>query len=341
MSVEKKGFSRPLQCIVIESVGNDLLGLIFDLGPMSDVIFILVAIIYVDDTDLIHWAKFYGMTDNEFISEVQKGVTDWGKLVQASGGSLKQSKSFWYLLSWKFVRGVPTLKTQANLPDTCLLIPQPDGSSSPIDRCDNFETKKTLGVWNNPLNDYKASLKELKDIGLEWVDSLRARPLEKRDTWLSLTAQQYPKWGYGISSLYAPPEKLDEAINSVYYRALPFLGFNRNINAEFRTLPTRYQGINLRQWSIEKLHRDLAMLLRHWGTNSTLSHALQSAYEAFQMELGLDGNIFSRPYSKYKDLVSHSWFALLWQYASLYNVVIHMNPRQTLKPSRVGELRPD
>ena len=307
-------------------------------SAISQRLFLLAAIIYVDDTDLIHWAKFYGMTDDDFISDVQNGVTDWGKLVQASGGSLKQSKSFWYLLSWKFVRGVPTLKTQANLPDTSLLIPQPDGSSLLIDRCDNSETKKTLGVWNNPLNDYEAPLKELKDIGLEWIDSLRARPLEKRDTWLSLTSQQYPKWGYGLSSLYAPPDKLDKAINSVYFQALPFLGFNRYINAEYRTLPTQYQGINLRQWSIEKLHRDIAMLLRHWGSNSTLSHALQSAYEAFQMELGLDGNIFSRPYSKYKDLVSHSWFALLWQYATLYSVVIHMNPRHTLKPTRIGDI---
>jgi hypothetical protein len=144
----------------------------------------------VDDTD------FYGISDEEFISDVQEGLTDWGMLVQASGGSLKQSKSFWYLLSWKFVRGKPTLKPQSNLPNISLLIPQPDGTQLPIDRCDNLETKKTLGVWNNPLNDYKSALKELKDIGLEWVDNLRARPLEKRDTWLSLTAQQYPKWGY-------------------------------------------------------------------------------------------------------------------------------------------------
>jgi hypothetical protein len=52
---------------------------------------------------------------------------------------------------------------------------------------------------------------------------------------------------YGISSLYTPPEKLDEATNSVYFQALPFLGFNRYINSEYRTLPTQYQGINLRQ----------------------------------------------------------------------------------------------
>jgi hypothetical protein len=56
------------------------------------------------------------------------------------------------------------------------------------------------------------------------------------------------------------------------------------------------------------------------------------------MELGLDGNIFSRPYSKYKQLLSHSWFAVMWQYTSKYNVVVHMNPRHNLRPTRVGDI---
>lgn len=187
------------------------------------------------------------------------------------------------------------------------------------------------------MNNCTDALAELKTTGLEWVDSLRARPLDKRDTWLSLTSQQYPKWGYGISSLYATPSQLEDTVNSIYFQALPSLGFNRYINSEYRTLPTQYQGANLRQWSIEKLHRDLSLLLRHWNSDSTLSQALQSAYEAFQMELGLDGNIFSRPYSKYKNLLSHSWFAILWQYASQYDVVVHMNSRYNLKPTRVGD----
>jgi hypothetical protein len=59
------------------------------------------------------------------------------------------------------------------------------------------------------------------------------------------------------------------------------------------------------------------------------------------MELGLiDGNIFSRPYSKYKHLLSHSWFAVLWQYTSLCNIVVHMNPRHNIKPTRVGDIAP-
>ena len=107
------------------------------------------------------------------------------------------------MLSWKFVREKPTIKPEAELPSHPLTIPLPDGSSTPIERKPLNHSAETLGVWNNPLNDPKVGLQELKKKGLGWVDCLRVRPLKQRDTWLSLTSQQYPKWSYGLSSLYA------------------------------------------------------------------------------------------------------------------------------------------
>lgn len=61
-------------------------------------------------------------------------------------------------------------------------------------------------------------------------------------------------------------------------------------------------------------------------------------YESFQMELGLDGNIFACPFSKYHRITTHSWFRVLWQYCSSYNVTIHMNPRFHLTATRLGDV---
>eukprot|EP00956_Cyclotella_meneghiniana_P045644 scaffold378287_cov358-Cyclotella_meneghiniana.AAC.1 len=79
-------------------------------------------------------------------------------------------------------------------------------------------------------------------------------------------------------------------MGSVYFNALPFLGFNRNITKAYRTLPSEYQGIGLKHWGIEKLGKDISVLLRHWQSDSTLGMALLFVYEAFVMEIGLDGN---------------------------------------------------
>jgi hypothetical protein len=149
---------------------------------LADRIFILAAIIYVDDTDLLHWAKFYGLSNKSFMDDIQKGVNDWGMLVQATGGSLKQSKSFWYLFSWKFVRGKPTIKPETELPLHPLTIPLPDGSSLPIEQKPLHHTAETLGVWKTPLNDPRVGLAKLKKKGLDWVDCFRVRPLSIKET---------------------------------------------------------------------------------------------------------------------------------------------------------------
>ena len=290
-------------------------------------IFILAAIIYVDDTDLFHWAQEYGISDEVFQQDVQRATTDWGMIVQATGGAIKPSKSFWYMLSWKFVRGVPKLKEESELPPNTMTIPQPDGSSAPIPRKPNSHTAKTLGVWNNPLNNPDIPLDKMQEKGLDWVDRLRVRPLERRDTRLSLTSQQYPKLSYGLSSLYAPPDALDEKMGKVYYEALPFLGFNRHINTEYRTLPRQFQGANLRQWSVEKMSKDIALLLDHWGSDSTLGMAFALVYEDFLMEVGLDGNILDRSFSKLSPLASHSWFKILWEYCDKYQVKLTFNEK--------------
>jgi hypothetical protein len=58
-------------------------------SSISAHIFLLAVIIYVDDTDLLHWAKFYGVSGNEFVQTVQNATTDWGMLVQATGSAIK------------------------------------------------------------------------------------------------------------------------------------------------------------------------------------------------------------------------------------------------------------
>jgi hypothetical protein len=266
--------------------------------------------------------------------------TSWSthrQLIQATGGAVKPAKSFWYLLSWKFRGGQPVLKTMPEYNTLSLFVPQPDAPPARIRLLDNDHTEKTLGVWSNPLNNPAVPLTKLKDKGLNWVDKLCRRPLECRDVWLSLTTQEYPKWSYGLSSLYATPSQLDALIGSVCFRALPQLGFNRNITTEFRTLPSEYQGIGLQHWSIEKLAKDLSFLLRHWNSNSTLGRSFQLLYEAFQMELGLNGNILNRSFPELKYLATHSWFKILWQYASTH-INLHQRFNIQIQPTRVNDI---
>jgi hypothetical protein len=58
-------------------------------------------------------------------------------------------------------------------------------------------------------------------------------------------------------------------------------------------LPLRFQGPTLPKPNIDALSKNIHLLQSHWDTESTLGRMLHQAYQVFQVEVGLGGNIFS------------------------------------------------
>ena len=104
--------------------------------------FLLAAIMYVDDTDLLHWAPNSRCTVEKLIEQVQEETTQWGMLAQSTGGILKAPKCSNYIIYTVFDRGAPRLMSLEDFPEpsayvldkggvekpTYVTIPQPDGS---------------------------------------------------------------------------------------------------------------------------------------------------------------------------------------------------------------------
>jgi hypothetical protein len=92
------------------------------LSLYSSCLFFLAAVMYVDDTDLLHWPSSNVTDPKELIEYVQHATTDWGKLSQASGGILKAGKCSVYFLDYKFVSGRARMKSLGDLPKPTGLI---------------------------------------------------------------------------------------------------------------------------------------------------------------------------------------------------------------------------
>ena len=63
-------------------------------GAWSGILFVLAAIIYVDNTDLLLVGKTCDIHLDDFFQKAQSAVMDWGFIVQATGGYLKAAKCF-------------------------------------------------------------------------------------------------------------------------------------------------------------------------------------------------------------------------------------------------------
>ena len=94
----------------------------------------LAAILFVDDTDLIH----IDMNQDQYVHEahavMQESLVNWGRLLIAAGGSLKPIKCFYHMIFFVW-SSYGRWKYESNEEDKELdiAVPMPDGSSVTIE----------------------------------------------------------------------------------------------------------------------------------------------------------------------------------------------------------------
>ncbi len=74
-------------------------------------LFYLSAVMYINNTDLLHWPDSAHLDPDDLIAYVQHTTMDYGHLAQASGGILKEKKSSVYFMDYIYVHGWARLKT--------------------------------------------------------------------------------------------------------------------------------------------------------------------------------------------------------------------------------------
>ncbi len=281
----------------------------------------VAALLYVDDTDLIHKPQKPQATEEEIVDYTQRATYYWTKLLQATGGNLKATKCYWYLLSYKFNKGIATLKSLNELPRYTLHIPQPEGKDIAIELKDNHTATQVLGVWSSPGSTDSQHLQYMVDKGQEWIRRIQKSTLDTQEVWQSFLTQAIPSVRYGLLTLMSHRQEIDDLFHSWYYQCLPSLGITRSITKAWRTLPTEFQGLGLPNMSLEKLATSLTFLQHHWNNHTAIGRALIGTYELCQLEIGLS-NFLEKNYKRFRVLASNSWFKVLWELLDYYKVTL-------------------
>ncbi len=124
----------------------------------------LAAVLFVDDTDVIHLDMTKQESAVDALHGLQESFYDWGKLLIATGGSLKPSKCFFHLVffSWK-PDGTWVYDSNEEDEGMQIEIPLPDGSSVPIRHCVVNEAHKTLGMMTCLSGSDEAPIARMKE----------------------------------------------------------------------------------------------------------------------------------------------------------------------------------
>ncbi len=90
----------------------------------------LSAILYVDDTDLLHIDLTKNKTVNEMHTAIQDSVNSWGNLLIATGGALQPSKCFNSIVSFDWINGAWKYASNAQNGEFGVTVPLPGGGKA-------------------------------------------------------------------------------------------------------------------------------------------------------------------------------------------------------------------
>ena len=304
-----------MHCYRLEGFGARLL------SPISRLLIEFMGTIFVDDTDLVIMDPTLKSSIAVY-EEMQRSLYMWGDLLTSTGGALKPEKCFWYLVDYEFKDGE---WIYTDTVDWELLVPLPDGSEEPIQQYDVHHCEKTLGVWSSPSGEEGSQLEKIAERVEKWTSRTANGHLPAKFAWVSYKLKLWPGLRYGLATLATPFRTAASFLDSFHFRMLPFLGINRNIKREWRTLPRAFGGIGLFSFPVEQTICCLNMLLQHYGVPSTLGKKFQASLECLQLEVGVNVNPLTISYDIYGSLATTCWVKTLWERLWVYRFQVTMD----------------
>jgi hypothetical protein len=117
---------------------------------------------------------------DEVHTAIQSAIANWGKLLIATGGSLKPEKCFYHMIdfAWTCKGGWQYIMHHKDQ-GTAVFVPLPDGTMAPISHLAVDDAQKTLEVVTCPSGNSAGGLRQMKEKATKWFNSLTAGRLHR------------------------------------------------------------------------------------------------------------------------------------------------------------------
>ncbi len=205
----------------------------------------LSAILYVDDTNLLH----INLSKDESVDKVhvaiQDSVNSWGNLLIATGSPLQPSKCFYSIIWFEWKNGVWMYANNSLRGGFGISVPLPGGNRAAIDHKSVNHAEKTLGAMTSPDGNSGGNIRLMQEKAQQWINAIRNSHLLCRNIWFPLKVQFWPQIRYSLCSSTASFDELDRALHWQYYQILPLGGVVRTTPVGSRTIDAGFFGVGL------------------------------------------------------------------------------------------------
>ena len=293
--------------------------------PISGIDMMLVGFAYVDDSDLFTYSTTHDV--QETVKKMQQIVDAWEKTAKITGGAIAPVKCWWYLINfewddngnWKYGSNVQDCETVLTACDA-------DNNRQSIQKLHVSEAQEMLGVYIAPdgNNDvqYEHLIARTKQLG----DKMRTTYCYNHEAWIGLTTIAMKSIEYCLPATTLSKVQCDNIMWQLIKEFLPRAGINRYIKRDILYANHTIQGLGLKSLYLTQGISHIAELIEHQWKNSITGHFQMMSLECLRLELGVNANILSSNYSKYKDIIlTTSWITHTWDFMSTNHITLNIS----------------
>ena len=222
-------------------------------SAISQRILTLVCVMFVDDADLFVTA-LPASTHTEFLTRIQSTVNHWTGGLRATGGAIRQEKSYWFLLEYNQTKWQPTYLSNAQAPGN-ILLPDEQGLYRTIPRKEPHQSEVTLGMAWSPARDMTGQMEHFKGKITEFTGSISCRSFSDRnDVWLAFKAGILKTLEYPVLACSLSLKQWNSLLSPLLKKVLPLSGMSTKFPHKLIWGSHRYCSFNLvHPWYIQEL----------------------------------------------------------------------------------------
>ena len=288
-------------------------------APFSKEILELEGFGFVDDTDILQTGLNFE-DYREITGKLQAALELWEKCTEISGGCLVPDKSWWTIIDFTWEKG--RWKYVKEFEEAELRIKDAQGINRPLKLLQPNEAQKMLGVWLAPDGNNEKQIEVMRDKAVKWAEKVRTGHTTKSDAWQALTMSIMKKLDYSLIALTLTEQECKTIMAPVLEIGLGRAGICQKISRKVLYGSRELQGMGLHNLFTTLGISHVQAFLEHTWKKSLTGKLMLSSLESLQLEIGVEGGIFTRDYKLYGHLGTDCWLKHLWKFCCDHKITI-------------------
>ena len=198
--------------------------------PISKTSNLIVAFVFVDNTDLISYNILgQNTTCAEVMESLQQSIDQCEGGLKATGGAVNPSDTFMFLINFVFDHnGNWTYESVDNIGAEFSVIEDCNNVRTTLDQHEASVGKSILGVYLVPDENNQAIVEHLVGKSKAWWDLIRAGHLEREESWQALESTIIKIVEYTLAALTLSEKECTKIMNLILSAALSKTSVSRN-----------------------------------------------------------------------------------------------------------------